>query len=88
MMFWNGHDPGGWGWFGMSVGTLVFWALTVTAVVLIFRAFPHPPEPSRSSAPAAPERLLAERFARGEIDEDEYRGRLAVLHTADPLTKR
>lgn len=29
--------------------------------------------------PADPERLLAERFARGELDEDEYRRRLAVL---------
>ena len=34
------------------------------------------------SAPPAPERLLAERFARGEIDEEEYRRRLAVLRGA------
>ena len=27
----------------------------------------------------APEQILAERFARGEIDEGEYRARLAVL---------
>jgi putative membrane protein len=32
--------------------------------------------------PPAPERLLAERFARGEIDEEEYQRRLAVLRTA------
>lgn len=31
-------------------------------------------------APREAERLLDERFARGEIDEDEYRRRRAVLH--------
>jgi putative membrane protein len=32
--------------------------------------------------PPAPERLLAERFARGEIDEDEYCQRLTSLRAA------
>ena len=32
------------------------------------------------AAPREAERLLDERFARGEIDEDEYRRRRAVLH--------
>jgi hypothetical protein len=29
-----------------------------------------------------PERILAERFAAGEIDEDEYQWRLEILHAA------
>jgi putative membrane protein len=39
--------------------------------------------PPRSAEPApSPERLLAERFARGEIGEEEYQQRLAVLRGA------
>jgi Short C-terminal domain len=35
--------------------------------------------------PSDPEELLAARFARGEIDEDEYQRRLAVLReTSQP----
>ncbi|MEU6537714.1 SHOCT domain-containing protein [Streptomyces sp. NPDC047000] len=42
---------------------------------------PPPQHPPYGTAPT-PEQLLAERFARGEIDEDEYRRRLAVLRDA------
>jgi len=30
--------------------------------------------------PSTPEQVLAQRFARGEIDETEYTGRLAALN--------
>lgn len=30
MMFWYDHDVSGWGWFGMSVGMVLFWALITT----------------------------------------------------------
>ena len=40
--------------------------------------------PSTASGPAAEaERLLDIRYARGEIDDNEYRHRLAVLRGAD-----
>ena len=48
MMFWYGHDPGGWGWFAMSVGMVVFWALLIAVAVLLFRALS---QPSGSKAP-------------------------------------
>lgn len=85
MMFWYGHGITGWGWFAMSVGTLVFWALVITVVALLFRALVTAGRDAggRTVAPPdwrTPEQLLAERFARGEIDEDEYRRRLEVLH--------
>lgn len=35
----------------------------------------------------SPEQLLAERFARGDIDEEEYQRRLAALRSSGPLTK-
>ncbi|SER01490.1 SHOCT domain-containing protein [Streptomyces radiopugnans] len=84
MMFWNGHGVSGWEWFAMSAGMILFWVLVITAAALLFRALDRPRERPRTSEGASAERLLAERFARGEIDEEEYRGRLAVLHSSGP----
>jgi putative membrane protein len=39
----------------------------------------------RRSQPVDPEQVLAERFARGEIDEIEYAQRLNVLRVGPPL---
>ncbi|MFE0250150.1 SHOCT domain-containing protein [Streptomyces sp. NPDC059010] len=92
MMFWYDHDVSGWGWFAMSAGMILFWALIITAVVLLIRALNSPqehphPHPHTPAAPTpTPEDILRERLARGEIDEEEYRRRLAALH-AGPLTK-
>jgi putative membrane protein len=59
-----------------------FWVGWILILVLIFgfggRWFGwrrYAPPEDRASG----ERVLAERFARGEIDEDEYRRRLSVL---------
>ncbi|MET9041754.1 SHOCT domain-containing protein [Streptomyces sp. NPDC003328] len=84
MMFWYDHDVSGWGWFAMSAGMILFWALIITVAVLLFRALNRPQE--HTGAPPAPEDILRERLARGEIDEDDYRRRLNALH-AGPLTK-
>ncbi|SEP23912.1 SHOCT domain-containing protein [Trujillonella endophytica] len=79
MMFWYDHDPGAWGWVGMTVGMLLFWGLLISAVVLLVRAI-GPGGPTTPTPPTSdPERLLAERFARGEIDEPEFQDRLATL---------
>ncbi|MFC8513249.1 SHOCT domain-containing protein [Streptomyces sp. NPDC057257] len=89
-MYWNGHDMNGWGWFTMSVGTVLLWALLIGAGVLLFRALNRtpPPPPGPTPTPVTPERLLSERFARGEIDEEQYRRSLAVLRENGPtLTK-
>ncbi|MGY4742252.1 SHOCT domain-containing protein [Streptomyces sp. ATMOS53] len=83
-MFWYGHDPSGWGWFTMSVGMLLFWAVLIVFAVLLFRAVSRSSDTRATTGTARPgrplpEQLLAERFARGEIDEDEYSRRLSVL---------
>ncbi|MER5379867.1 SHOCT domain-containing protein [Streptomyces sp. NPDC002688] len=84
-MLWYGHDPSGWGWFVMSVGMIFFWALLILFGVLLFRALSRPAGTGTTTGPPhhgpTAEQLLAERFARGEIDEDEYRRCLTVLHT-------
>ncbi|MEU8649994.1 SHOCT domain-containing protein [Streptomyces sp. NPDC048737] len=86
MMFWYDHDVGGWGWFAMSVGMILFWALVITVVVLCIRALGSPRQHAHIPAPPTPDGILRERLARGEIDEEEYRRRLSALH-AGPLTK-
>ncbi|WP_457030776.1 SHOCT domain-containing protein [Kitasatospora sp. P5_F3] len=75
----------GWGWFGMSLSMLLFTALLVVGGVLLFRALSrsdtHPTAPPAAPGPT-PEQLLGERFARGEIDDQEYRKRLSALRDA------
>jgi putative membrane protein len=70
------HGPGRWeggpGWW--LVFPVLFWLLVLTTVgYVIFRR-----TPTRSARSAA-ERLLAERYARGEISADELRERRNVL---------
>ncbi|GGZ20669.1 SHOCT domain-containing protein [Streptomyces poonensis] len=87
-MYWNGHGMTGWGWFTMSISTVVLWALLITIAILIFRTLNRASGAPRTSVPTPPEQLLAERFARGEIDEEEYQRRLAVLRgNGSGLTK-
>ncbi|MFJ8113874.1 SHOCT domain-containing protein [Streptomyces sp. NPDC096132] len=93
VMLWYGHDPSGWTWFVMSLGMIFFWALLIVLGVLLFRALSRSAGFGSTKSPAphgpAAEQLLAERFARGEIDEDEYRRCLTVLRTGggQPLDK-
>ena len=76
----------GWGeWILMTSLMVVFWAAVITAIVLAVRYLanarssgdgrsrPSGPEQSRA------EQVLGERFARGEIDDDEYRSRMKTL---------
>jgi len=91
MMYWHNGGMSGWGWFGMSLGMLLFTALIVFGGVLLFRSLdrstsrPVPPTPPSDAGRPPAEQLLADRFARGEIDVQEYRERLAALRdTAHP----
>ncbi|WP_141208838.1 SHOCT domain-containing protein [Streptomyces griseorubiginosus] len=88
-MYPNHHDMTGWDWFAASVGAVLFWALIVTVAVLLYRSLTGDPRQPRTHVRPSPEQLLAERFARGEIDEEEYWRRLSVLDSDDVgLSKR
>lgn len=80
-MMWGG------GWYGMIFGPIfmiLILVVIIAAVVLIVRWLggpwqhpappPHYPQPGRS-----PLDILKERFARGEIDKEEYEERRRVL---------
>ncbi len=80
MMMWYGSTGGWGGLLLMTIAMVPFWALIITAVVLIVRYLvsQRPTDTSAGSA-RTPEEVLAERYARGEIDDDEYQRRLALL---------
>jgi putative membrane protein len=79
-----GDHMTGWAYFLMGSSTLAIWILVVAAVVLLARSSDtgtgggrrHPTDTS------APEQVLAQRFARGEIDDEEYRRRSDALRRA------
>ncbi|MDZ5447901.1 hypothetical protein U2F26_35295 [Micromonospora sp. 4G57] len=71
----DGHGPwnrGGPGWW--LILPILFWVLVLSGIgYVVYRRSP------RQSARGAAERTLAERYARGEIGEDELKQRRAVL---------
>jgi putative membrane protein len=71
----------GWGgWLTMGVVMLVFWGLVIAGVVLLVRSVGHRHEVTHEPVgPTAALRILEERFARGEIDADEYSRRRQLL---------
>ncbi len=69
-------DGWGWGaWLVMTLGMLAFWGLVIWAIFALVRSSTD----GATRRGATPEQILGERFARGEIDEDEYRRRLDAL---------
>ena len=81
-MMW-GWGNGGWGWeawLPMMLFMLVFLGVVVWAVVMFTRSWTSRPQyHDHDTSTADPKRILDERFARGEIDEDEYRKRRDIL---------
>ncbi|MDH6144314.1 putative membrane protein [Kitasatospora sp. GP30] len=82
MMFWDDHGMSGWGFGLMTTAMLIFWVLIILGAVMLFRQLGRAPHHGGAGAEhRPPERLLAERFARGEIDTDEYRRRPETLRS-------
>lgn len=63
---------GGMGFGG--IGMLLFWGLVIIGVVLLARRFGAGPSSSSAAVPTGktPLDILGERYAKGEIDKDEY----------------
>ena len=71
-MWWGGDW--GWGaWLAMAVMMLAFWALVFWAGLTLARSDRRRPDS---------EAILGERFARGDIDDDEYRRRRELLRSS------
>ncbi len=86
MMFWSDHDMSGWGYAGMVIGMVLFWVLIIVGIIALIRYSTGATQTRVTATPhyrdyETPEQVLACRFARGEIDDTEYRNRLEVLHS-------
>jgi putative membrane protein len=75
MLWWSQHGDG-WAFALMSISMLLFWGLVILGIAAVVR---HLAVARRQTA----DEVLAERLARGEIDEPEYRSRKAALR-GDP----
>lgn len=62
----------------MAVSMIAFRGLVVAAVFYLV------PSSGRTSDRPTPKQILAERFARGDITEEEYRRHLDTLHIDSP----
>jgi putative membrane protein len=88
MMWWR---EGGWGpgaWILMSLMMIVFWGGLIALTVWLVRTVgtdrstaPIPSVPAPTTSTGKADEVLAERFARGEIDEDEFKSRRALLRS-------
>ena len=79
----GGYGGGwGWGWIVTAVVLILFFAVVITAIVLAVRYLTgaghdgHGQSPTRARTA---EDVLAQRFARGEIEDTEYRQRMTAL---------
>jgi putative membrane protein len=63
----------------MTAVTVLLWTLIILGVIAVARYVLIGGDRAPQARPTA-EELLAERFARGEIDEQEYRQRQEALH--------
>ncbi len=84
MMRGYGWDGGGWGWGAwllMAAMMVIFWGVVIAALVTFLRYSGHrrnePPSGGDGRDQAL--RILDERFARGDIDADEYTRRRDLL---------
>jgi len=64
-------------WLAMGLGMLIFWGLITVGGVALLRYLA-----SSRTAKTEAEQILACRFARGEIDEDEYQRRRESLRAS------
>ena len=71
------HPMWSWGWgFGMMGMMLLFWAVVIFAGVTGIRWFIGQTKQPRSDSAMA---ILRERFARGEIEKDEFEAKKKEL---------
>jgi putative membrane protein len=76
---WWGNGMGSFGWFLMILNALAHWALVVILGMALVRGFGPNKPPTAIPGNRDALDILDERFARGEIDADEYQTRQEML---------
>lgn len=79
MMYWYGNGMNGWGYAVMTIGMILFWAVAILGGVALVRHLTRPADATRVSTA---EQVLAERFAHGEIDQEDFEQRLKALRSS------
>lgn len=80
MMDWDGSWGVG-GWLAMSLMMIAIWGVPIALLVwLVTRSFGSGHSQEATPPRSDPEATLADRFARGEIDEEEFNRRSEFLH--------
>jgi putative membrane protein len=75
MHYWQNDWDGGWlGGLFMLISMILLWGGLITALIVLLRHFGRPGRDHNEAL-----RILNERFARGEIDRDEYQQRRTTL---------
>ncbi|MEY8829753.1 SHOCT domain-containing protein [Sedimentitalea sp. XS_ASV28] len=82
--YWYGHPMMGWGggWGGMIFGPffmIIVLALVIALAVVLVRWIGEPRSGAGPTGGRPPIDILKERFARGEIDKEEFEERRRVL---------
>lgn len=80
MMGWNnaGNSMLGMAGFG-GIFMVLFWVLIIIATIMVVRYLTGGPTDALSSKGRDPLEILKERYARGEIDTEEYTSRRRTL---------
>ncbi len=78
-MWHDAWEHGGWGMGFAFIPMLLFWILVFTAIVLLVRYLLRQVSAVQAEEQDTAIKLLRERFARGDIDQQEFEQRLSVL---------
>jgi putative membrane protein len=86
-MWWHGHAMDGWAFLFFAITRVLWWILIILVVLALLHYLTRGGRSTTFRTTAA-EDVLGERFARGEIDEHEYRQRLDTLRSSSRPTGR
>lgn len=68
----------GWG-FGMGLGMWIFWILLIVIIIALVKVFAGSGSGPTAPSHESPLEILKARYARGEIDEEEFERRRKEL---------
>lgn len=66
--------------FGMLGGMLVFWVVIIVLAVLLVKGLFNSNSNRSSNYPSTPKQILDERYARGEITQEQYQIMVKDIH--------
>jgi putative membrane protein len=75
-----GFDHGGG---VMGIGMILLWLVPIALLVWLFTRIAAGDRRDTNAPPRSPMEILDERYARGEIDRDEYQARRADLERSN-----